>query len=82
MGNDCENANTYTLGGVGTFTKEVVFAGVRWVWVPLDSALSGKWNAYFLLRRMQILGGWHIGARVKKLEEKGIRSNCLTVTGR
>ena len=24
-----------TLGGVGTFTKEVVFAGVRWVWVPL-----------------------------------------------
>ena len=22
-----------------------------------DSALSGKWNAYFLLCRMQILGG-------------------------
>ena len=33
-----------------------------------DSALSGKWNAYFLLRRMQILGGWHIGARVEKIE--------------
>ena len=48
--------------------KEVVFAGLaglRWV-----SALSGKWNAYFLLRRMKILGGWHIGARVKKLEVK------------
>ena len=38
---------------VGIFTKEVVFAGLRWVWV--DSALSGKWNTYFLLRRMQIL---------------------------
>ena len=35
-----------------------------------DSALSGKWNAYFLLRRMKILGGWHIGARVEKLEVK------------
>ena len=64
MGNDCENANTHTLGGVGTFTKEVVFAGVRWVLGPSlppaelarrDLALSGKWNAYFLLRRMQIL---------------------------
>ena len=31
MGNDCENANTHTLGGVGTFTKEVVFAGLIWV---------------------------------------------------
>jgi hypothetical protein len=31
-------------------------------------ALSGKWNAYFLLRWMQILGGWHIGARVEKIE--------------
>ena len=55
----------YTCG-VGTFTKEVVFAGLRWVWV--DSALLGKWNAYFLLRRMQILGGWHIGARVERIE--------------
>ena len=53
----------YTCG-VGTFTKEVVFAGVRWVLGPSlppaelarrDSALSGKWDAYFLLRRMQIL---------------------------
>jgi len=41
-----------------------VFAGVRWVLGPSlppaelvrrDSALSGKWNVYFLLRRMQIL---------------------------
>ena len=64
MGNDCENANTHTLGGVGTFTKEVVFAGVRWVLGPSlppaklvrqDSAHLGKWNAYFLLRQMQIL---------------------------
>ena len=35
------------FGGIGTFTKEVVFTK--------DSALSGKWNAYFLLRRRQIL---------------------------
>ena len=48
--NDCENANTHTLGGVGTFTKEVVFAGVRWVWARFT-----KENAYFLLRRMQVL---------------------------
>ena len=33
-----------------------------------DSALSEKWNAYFLLRRVKILGGWHIGARVEKIE--------------
>ena len=65
MGNDCENANTHTLGGVGTFTKEVVFAGVRWV---LGPSLLGKWNAYFLLRRMQTLGGWLFGARMNKLE--------------
>ena len=43
------------------FTKDVVFT---------HSAFSGKWNAYFLLRQMQTLGGWHIGARVKKLEVK------------
>ena len=44
-----------------------MFAGLV---VLAHLALSGKWNAYFLLRRMQTLGGWHIGARVKKLEVK------------
>ena len=37
--NTCAQGDT--LGGVGTFTKEVVFAGLRWVWVPLS--LPPRW---------------------------------------
>ena len=38
--------------------KEVVFAGLRWVWVPLS--IAPDVNSC----------GWHIGATVKKLEVK------------
>ena len=36
-----------------------------------DSVLSGKWNAYFLLRRMQILvvGTWSKGEEVRSENE-------------
>ena len=57
MGNDCENANTHTLGGVGTFTKEVVFAGVRWVWVPLSlpPSLRIRENGFGAFGKMECL---------------------------
>ena len=39
--------------------------------VEMGSAHSGKWNAYFLLRRMQILvvGNWSKGEEVRSENE-------------
>ena len=51
-----------------------VFAGLRWVWVPRDSALSGKWNAYFLLRRMQ--NSWWL-AHLSKGEEVRVEMELI-----
>ena len=61
LGNDCEKLThihmvVYTwwcwhfYKGGGVWRGEMGFGS-------LSIALSGKWNAYFLLRRMQILGG-------------------------
>ena len=42
----------------------------------------GKMNYLFSIASDANSCGWHIGSRVKKIEEKGFRSHCLTVTGR
>ena len=52
---------------VGTSTKEVVFAGLRWVWVQFGA--FGKMECLFSMAPEANSCGWHVEARVKKTEE-------------